>query len=83
MFQRGELQQIGRKFVVGGLLVIAFTLLVIVADEVLGGGGSDAVRATCVLFLWAGGVAIALGIVLRIFGMGWSAPMPRTRPRRR
>jgi hypothetical protein len=82
MFQRGELQQIGRKFVVGGLLVTALTLLIIVFDEVAN-GGNDAIRATCVLFLWAGGFAIVLGAVLRIVGMGWSTPMPRPRPPRR
>ena len=76
MFQRGELQQIGRSFVVGGLLVTAITLLAVVADEVAS-GGNDAIRATCILFLWVGGVTIVLGMILRIVG----STRPGARPK--
>ncbi|HEY6628172.1 MAG TPA: hypothetical protein VI193_04240 [Acidimicrobiia bacterium] len=82
MFQRGELQQIGKRFVVGGLLVTAITLLVIVADEV-SSGGNAAIRATCVLFLWVGGVTITLGMILRIVGSGHAGARPKPVPPRR
>ena len=70
---------------VGGLLVTAITLLVIMADEVAS-GGSDAIRATCVLFLWVGGVTIAFGMILRIVGSTRPGAVPkpvRPRPHRR
>jgi hypothetical protein len=82
MFQRGELQQIGRRFVIGGLLVTAITLLIIVADEVAS-GGNQATRATCVLFLWAGVVTITLGMILRIVGSGRHGARPKPAPPRR
>jgi hypothetical protein len=84
MFQRSELQQIGRRVLAGGLIVAALTLSVVIIDQVVT-GGTPAIRATCVLFLWTGGAAIAIGMILRIVGAGprLSRPMPRPRPQRR
>jgi hypothetical protein len=84
MFQRNELQQIGRRVLAGGLSLAAFTLLVIIIDQLVT-GGTAAIRATCVLFLWTGGSAIAIGMILRIVGGGArrSRPKPRVRPQRR
>jgi len=84
MFQRSELQQIGRRVLAGGLIVAAITLLVVIVDQVVT-GGTSAIRATCVLFLWTGGSAIAIGMILRLMSGGprLSRPMPRPRPRRR
>jgi NADH:ubiquinone oxidoreductase subunit K len=69
----------------GGLLVTAVTLSIIVVDQVVN-GGSGAIRATCVLFLWSGGAAIALGMVLRILGTRsrfFTAPRPHPQRRSR
>lgn len=84
MFQRSELQQIGSRVLAGGMIVAAITLSVIVVDQFLN-GGTPSVRATCVLFLWTGSAAIAIGMILRLVGArrGLSRPMPRPRPQRR
>lgn len=84
MFQRNELQQIGRRVLISGLIVAAVTLSVITFDQVIT-GGTPAIRATCVLFLWTGGATIVIGMILRIIGAGSrrSRPLPRPRPQRR
>lgn len=84
MFQRSELQQIGTRVLTGALLVAALTLSVMVVDQFLT-AGTQSIRATCVLFLWASGAAIVIGMILRLVGgrRGLSRPMPRTRPQRR
>lgn len=84
MFHRSELQQLGSRVLAGGLIVAAVTLSAIIADQVLT-GGTASIRATCVLFLWSGGAAILIGMILRIVGARprFSRPMPRPRPRRR
>jgi len=83
MFQRNELQQIGQRVLAGGLIVVALTLSVFIIDQ-LAAGGTPAIRATCVLFLWTGGSAIAIGMILRIVGGARkSRPKPQVRPQRR
>lgn len=84
MFHRGELQAMGRRVLAGGLIVAAITLSVIIVDQLVA-GGTQSIRATCVLFLWAGGSAVAIGMILRLVGArpGHSRPMPRSRPQRR
>jgi hypothetical protein len=84
MFDRTELYQMGSRVLTGGLIVIAVTLSVVIADLVITGGTSS-IRATCVLFLWAGGSAVVIGMILRIVGRHRrrSRPLPQTRLRRR
>lgn len=84
MFQRNELQHIGRRVLACGLIVAAVTLLVIIIDQ-LATGGTPAIRATCVLFLGTGGSAIAIGVILHIAGGGprLARPKPQIRPQPR
>lgn len=84
MFHRSELQQMGSRVLAGGLTVVAVTLSIIVIDQVVT-GGTPSIRATCVLFLWAGGAALAIGMILRLAGARHPLPrpMPRPRPKRR
>jgi hypothetical protein len=89
------LRKVGNEFLVGGLAIAAASLIAIHLDR-LATGGRDSVVATCVLFLWAGAIAIGLGLVLRSIGRatarsrvspfsaGWRPPpVVRARSRRR
>lgn len=61
------MRKVGNEFLVGGLVLVAVSLIVIHLDE-LANGGQDSVVATCILFLWAGAIAVGLGLVLRSIG---------------
>jgi hypothetical protein len=90
-----HLRKVGTEFIVGGLVVAAVSLAVLVYDE-SANRGTDVVVATCVLFLWIGGIAICGGLVLRAvvrakttrpqrspFSPGWTPPpVIRARSRR-
>ena len=75
-----SLRKVGNEFLIGGLVIVAASLLVIHLDQ-LASGGRDSVVATCVLFLWAGAIAVGLGLVLRSAGRarGRSSPSPFSR----
>jgi uncharacterized membrane protein YidH (DUF202 family) len=90
---RQHLRRVGNGFLVGGLGIVALSLAVMVYDE-MATRGTDAVVATCVLFLWVGGIGAGIGLLLRIvararrsqlspFSPGWRPPpVTRSRPRR-
>jgi len=56
---------LGNEFLVGGLVIAVISLAVIVYDEAVY-GGTDAVVATCVLFLWLGGLVALAGFGFRV-----------------
>jgi hypothetical protein len=56
---------LGNEFLVGGLVIAAISLAVIVYDQAVY-GGTDAVVATCVLFLWLGGLVALAGFGFRV-----------------
>ncbi|MEX1124303.1 MAG: hypothetical protein WEE53_01435 [Acidimicrobiia bacterium] len=84
MFWRSELHQMGSRVLAGGLIVAAVTLSVMLVDQVVT-GGTQSIMATCVLFLWACGSAVVIGIILRMVGAHSrrGGPMPGPPLRRR
>jgi hypothetical protein len=63
--QSRHLRKLGNEFLVGGLVIAAISLAVIVYDQAVY-GGTDAVVATCVLFLWLGGLVALAGFGFRV-----------------
>jgi hypothetical protein len=88
------LRKVGNEFLVGGLVLAAVSLAVIVYDQAVY-RGTEVVVATCVLFLGLGGLLVVIGLVLRAvaharsrsqrspFSPEWRPPpVTRTRSRR-
>ena len=88
-----HLRRVGNEFLIGGLLVMGLAVAVILYDETVN-RGTEIVIATCMLFLWVGGIAAGIGLLLRAlarsrrrsqrspFSPGWRPP-PVTRARSR
>jgi hypothetical protein len=89
-----HLRKVGNEFLIGGLVMGAVSLAIIVYDRAVY-GGTDVVFATCVLFLGLGGLLAVIGLVIRAvararsrsqrspFSPDWRPPpVTRTRSRR-
>lgn len=60
-----HLRKLGSEFLVGGLVIAAIALAVIVFDETVN-GGTDAIVATSIIFLALGGLLVGIGLVFRV-----------------